>query len=314
MIALVALLLLQVGRPAPPARVQMGVGVTPDTVTVGEHFLVTVRVRAPLGARVEFPAAPDTGGSIEAVDPRRVDVVDDSAYHEERALYRLAAWDTGSVATTLGDVVVTAEGEVQRAPVGAVRVFVRSVLPADTALRVPKPARDIAAWRRPWWHWLVAGLAAAALIGVLLWWWLRRRRRRRRAAPDIDPFVWANEAFARIDALRLLDAGEAGRYVTLHADVLREYLARRIGVARRSLTTSEVSAVLAGREEIPQIRLATLLGESDLVKFAQQPVSVGRAREVGSEARTMVRAIQAGIEAAAQRAAETAAAAAVRAA
>ncbi|HET7583323.1 MAG TPA: hypothetical protein VFK13_00305 [Gemmatimonadaceae bacterium] len=310
MIGLLAFCLLQVPAPQPPARVQMGVGVSRDTVTVGDHFLVTVRVRTPLGARVVFPPAPDTGGAIEAADPRRVEVVADSLFHEERALYGLAAWDTGAVSTTLGDVVIENGGVEERAPVGPIRVYVRSVLPADTALRVPKPARDILPWTRPWWQWAVAALVAAAIIGVLLWWWLRRRRRRGAEPLVADPFAWATEAFARIDALRLLEAGEGGRYAALSADVLREYLARRTGIARRSMTSAELLGALAGREEIPQIRLTALLGETDLVKFARLPLSVTRARELGAEARTLVRAVQAGIDAAAQRAAAEAARAA----
>ena len=90
MIAATLLLVWQAVHTTPPARagfdsgaqqveaqvqqqaqepVQIGVGVRPDTVTVGEHFLMTVRVRAPKGAEIGFPVGPDSGAAVDAGDP-----------------------------------------------------------------------------------------------------------------------------------------------------------------------------------------------------------------------------------------------------
>ena len=82
-------------------------------------------------------------------------------------------------------------------------LFVRSVLPADSALRVPKPARPLLDVRapHPWWWWALAALAALALIGLGIWCWMRRRRGD--AAPTGDPFADAKAAFARMERLRL---------------------------------------------------------------------------------------------------------------
>jgi hypothetical protein len=276
-------------------RLQMGVAVRPETVTVGEHYLVSVRVRAPRGAAISFPVGPDSGHSVEAVDPRVITSAPETTVVDRTATYRLVAWDTGGQAAHLGSLVVTVNGVDRRIPITGDRVHVRSVLPADTSMQVPKPARDVIAAPRPWWYWLVAALVAAALLGLLIWWW-RRRRGRVQAVP-LDPMEDAQRAFARIDALGLLEAGERGRYVALNVEVLRDYLARRIPEALRSLTSTELLAAVRARREIPLQRLAPLLTETDLIKFARRPVTTDRARELAGEARAVVTGVEQAIQA-----------------
>jgi len=287
----VALALLQGGTSAPhtPPVVRYGITVRPETVTVGQHFEVLVRVRAPIGSTIIFPAAPDSGSSTEALDPRTVSTSDDTAAVEQSARYLLAAWDTGTVHPALDAVVVSMGETRRRIPLNGITVHVRSVLPADSALRVPKPARGVLEAAKPWWPWLVAALVALALLLLLLWWWLRRRRR---GPVELSAFERAEEAFAHIDALRLLEAGERGRFVALNVEVLREYLAERVDVASRSLTSTELLHALQDRRTVPSERLAPALAEADLIKFARRPVSTERARELSREVRAVVQDVE----------------------
>jgi hypothetical protein len=283
-------------------RVQMGVLVRPDTVTVGEHFQLLVRVRAPRGSQISFPPGPDSGLTVEAVDPREVRSSADSSVVEQTAMYTLVAWDTGSLGTRLGDLVVTTDGRDRRITITGDTVHVRSVLPADSALRVPKPARAVLAAGRPWWYWLLAAIAALALMGLLIWWW-RRRRGSSPAGADADAYQVALREFERIAALGLLEAGEPGRYVALNTDAVRDYLAARLGDAPRSFTSTELLASITGRAELDAPRLASLLTESDLIKFARRPVSEARARELGAESRGVVDGVEAAVKAEEERAA-----------
>jgi hypothetical protein len=286
-------------RPAsPPAAsaqstvpVQMGYTVEPDTVTVGDPFLVTVRIRAPLGASVGFPAGPDSGAAVEALDPKQERQGEDSTALEVTGGWRLAAWDTGDQLLRLGDVVVRLDGRERRIPLGALKVHVRSVLPADTAQRIPKPQRALFEFGRPWWHWLLAALAAVGIIGLFWWWWYRRRRRKK---GDVeDPFAEAEFEFDRVERLGLVEAGERGRHVALMVEVLRTYLARRIPEAHQSLTTSELLISVRESPTVPVNRLALILADADLVKFARRATTAERARELGAEARGIVAAVHA---------------------
>src|SRR4029077_18027233 len=99
-----------------------------------------------------------------------------------------------------------------------------------------------------------------------------RFRRRRKPPPAIgipvDPYERAEQEFARVEKLGLVEAGERGRYVALMVEVLRDYLAARYPSANLALTSTELVAVLRGERAIPYERVRRLLEEADLVKFA----------------------------------------------
>ena len=302
MIALaVSLLVALVQRPAQPAAppaaqepaiaVQMGFSVEPDTVTVGDPFRLTVRVHAPKGASVEFPAGPDSGAAVEALDPRQERQGPDTTALDVTATWRIAAWDTGNLPLRFGDIVVKLDNRERRIPLSALTVHVKSVLPADTAQRVPKPQRALFEFGRPWWYWLLAALAAIGLIG-LFWWWWHRRRKRGQGEVD-DPFADAEGEFERVERLGLVEAGERGRYVALMVEILRTYLSRSIPDAHPSLTTNELLINVRDNRLVPVNRLALVLADADLVKCARRATTAERARELGTEARGIVAAVHA---------------------
>lgn len=269
-----------------PFPVQAAVRVQPDTVHVGDPFIIEIGVRAPPGASIFFPEGPDTASVIQALDPTRVETSNDTNSVVSRASYRLAAWDTGVQLVQIADVTVRLGTVLRKVQIGMQQVYVQSVLPADTTLRVPKPERPIFDFGViPWWVWAL--IAAVALLLLLLWWWLRRKRR---PAPVvvIDPYDRATREFSRIEALRLVEAGERGRYSALMVEVLRDYLAARYAEAKLSLTSTELLYALRTERTVPQDSLARLLADTDLIKFARRPVNSERARELGAEARKIV--------------------------
>lgn len=281
-------------RPTPNGvaedRVRYGVTLSKDTVTVGEPFVLRVRVRAPAGADVRFPENPDTAGTVQARDPRLVTVADSVQALDVSAAYRLSAWDVGMQPIVLGDVSVTWEGAEARGqrtiPLGGVQVFVRSVLPADSTLRVPKPARPL--WEPrvfPWW--LLGVLLAAIALGLLLWWWWRRRRRPKPPVA-VDPYDRARREFNRVESMGLVDAGERTRYAALVVEVLRDYLAARYPEAGLSLTSRELVGAMRRKPAVNTEQLSRVLHEADLAKFAGWTLSEPQARALGADARAVV--------------------------
>lgn len=265
--------------------VRWSIVVHPDTVTVGEPFSVTLRVIAPAGATVSFPIAPDSAAAVQPLDPRVLSAAPGAAAMDRSVTYRLAAWDVGTLGLALPDVVVHTAGGDQGISLRNATVFVRSVLPADTSKRAPKPARDLLSARLfPWW--IVAVLAAIAMLAWLSW--RRRRKATASVALSVSPFERAEREFTRVAALGLVEAGERGRYVSLMVEVLRDYLWARYPVASLSLTTPELLRELADARALPHEQLGALLVETDLIKFARRPLTTDRALDLGREARAIV--------------------------
>jgi hypothetical protein len=268
-------------------RVESNLTLDRDTVRVGDPFRVFVSVRAPRGATIEFPTALDSSGTVQSIDPRAVFTQNDSTGFRQNAVYRVAAWDIGRQPIRLPDVTVRLGAASRAVSFPGHAIFVATVLPADSAQRIPKPARALFEHSLiPWWVWAL--IAAAALLLFGLWWWWRKRRRAQPEAVHIDPYVRAQRDFHRIDGLGLVEAGERSRYVALVVDVLREYIADRFTNAPLALTSTELLSATRQAATLPHDRLMRILNEADLVKFAKRPVSVDRARDIGQEARALV--------------------------
>jgi hypothetical protein len=274
------------GPSGPPFH--LGVDVRPDTVAVGEPFVVTIRVRAPRGTNVTFPIGPDSATAVEALDPRTVSTRAEPSAVEVTASYRLAAWDLGRQPIALAPVDVRI-GEADRVvALGDLVINVRATAPVDSGARIPKPARALFPARQPWWRaWALAGSILAVLLALWLlgrWW----RRRPRIIEGQADPLAVALQALSALDRLGLPDAGERGRYAALAVEIVRAYLARRLPEASLAHTSAEVLEMVRDDPRLPTERLRQLLVDSDLVKFAHRPVSPDQARTFAAEARALV--------------------------
>lgn len=264
--------------------VQLGFALDRDTVTVGDHVTLIVRVLAPAGAQFSFPAGPDTAHKegtypVALIGQRATTMRGDTAI----AGYRLAAWDVGEQQVNLPDIVVTYRGRKQLVPLAGINLFVRSVLPKDTLLRTPKPARDLISLASPdWKKWLPLLLL---LLLALAGWWLWRHYRRRAATP-LDPYSRAMAEFARVTKEHPPERDPA-RHVAAMVDVMRDYLAARVIGVRRSYTTSELLPKLVLSGEAGR-SLPSLLDRTDLVKFARATVTPEEAASGGQSARAVV--------------------------
>src|SRR5580704_4887547 len=82
---------------------------TPETVTVGDHFTVTVHVHVPadLAAVLRFPDGPDSSQSdVTGVIPVRRHDTHQGRFVDATATYVLSAWLTGRIGTSLGNLII----------------------------------------------------------------------------------------------------------------------------------------------------------------------------------------------------------------
>jgi hypothetical protein len=268
------------------SAVRVTASVSPDTVAVGQPVTLTVRVTAPFGSLLVFPEAVDSVGSVEPLDPVSVRPPASPAESEFVATYRLLAWKPGVTTVPLGPIQLEHDDGTELLTVPAPEVYVSSVLPADTALRDPRSAREIIASPPNRLGWVLGALAVVALAALAFW--LASRRRRAAAAPP-DPYVSAQRAFGRLGALDRSGAGEPARHVSTAADIVREYFAARDARATRGLTTPELIGVISEDPDVPARRVEALFTSCDLVKFAPQSADASMAEALVSEAESIVR-------------------------
>ncbi|HEX6576179.1 MAG TPA: hypothetical protein VF042_14525 [Gemmatimonadaceae bacterium] len=301
---------------APPASapstgipVQLAVSVTADTVTVGQRFNLILRVRAPEGSTIEFPTTVDSASSssitgMELIGKPAILTLPGTGANMMSAAYRLSMWDVGEQRIALPDIAVKYNGQTGYVSLADRHVFVRSVLPEDSAQRVPKPARPaIESVPFNWLPWVTALATVLAALGLWrLWIWYRRRR----SAP-LDPYAAAQREFARIEAMNLVAAGEGDRYAAMMSDVMRAYLARRVPEIERSHTSSELIAA-SGRIHSVASGLGELLWKTDLIKFAHATVAPDEATQLGRSSRDIVESVENHLTAEEERASEAKAA------
>lgn len=286
MIAIItALLVFLIQAGSPGVQVQAGTAVRPETTTVGQHFVATIRVRVPARTQVTFPGRPDSAAQVDSAGPVARTDSTANGFTESTANYVLAAWDTGPQPLGLDSVAITTPAGERFAALKGFQVYVRSVLPRDTALRKPKPFRPvvpIAAFN--WLPWLIAALVAL-ICAILAFIW---RKWRRRLARGLTPYELAEREFSRVESEHLIESGEPERYAVEMTGVMRVYLASVVPLAMRSATTHELATSLRRATTIPVQRLIDVLDATDLIKFARERSTADRAREIGAEARTIV--------------------------
>lgn len=297
--------------PVTEAAKRFGLTLTtsPETVTVGQHFTVTVRVHVPvaLQSAIQFPTGVDTvtqnantSVTTSIGIGQRHDAIA-GGFVDATQTYQLAAWDVGAVPIGLADLVI---GQTHVA-LATQPVFVRSLLPKDSIAKLraqPKAPRPLfrlivivrrVVHRAVQRHRLIATLIAILVVmlaGVLAWW--IRARRRNKAAELIDWAKWAHHEFERIEAMHLLEKGEPERHAILMTNVLRESLIHQFPTVRASATTRELAAVLQRESLIPAERALQLFERVDMFKFAGLDSEVVEARTIGHEDQAIVDEIE----------------------
>ncbi|MDQ8165446.1 MAG: hypothetical protein P3A28_06800 [Gemmatimonadota bacterium] len=263
-----------------------------DTVTVGDAFTVRIRIRAPKVATIRFPDVPASADAIEPVDPRAVEDGPPGDLLDRTATYRFVAWDVGSRGPVFEPVTITVAGQSRAIAVVVPPVFVRSLLPADSAGHEPRDARAPVPLPGRLWQFVFLGAIAVALL-VIYWRRWRRMRRERAAATGTDAWQDVRAAWQALDALKLDEAGEPGRHVIAHVDVLRHYLARRFPPVALTLNGGEATAVLADLDfPVPVPRVADLLARDSELRFAHAGIAPDEAVALAAEARDITAQVQ----------------------
>lgn len=254
---------------AAPASAQSArVAVLADSASAGAPFRVAVVVERPAGAQVTFPAGPL--GDAEVLDVERRPPAVRGTTRIDTALYRVLVFapDTARV----GPVPVRVGADTVLA--AAALVPVRSVLAGEAEPYEPAPVGGPPSFPSAVPFLVAFGLLAAVALWATVGFLIRSFRRP-------EPVVVVSPADAAIAQLVQLEReapgpsampAETEQHVVAVRDVLRRYLAARLGVRALEATTAELAARLAADARVPEAAAEAVraaLDPADLVAFAR---------------------------------------------
>ncbi|MGA7304361.1 MAG: hypothetical protein WBW88_05780 [Rhodothermales bacterium] len=273
-------LLLITGWATPGVAQSASVGISTDSVLVGERFHFTVNVHAKPGQVVLLPSLSQGSlpvGDVEFI--RRVSQPGPPA-STDSATYEVAVFGIDSALVGgLPIAVIKTDGDTLFFASPTVPVGIRSVVPEDAAGL--KDLAPLATFPLTLWPWIVGTVLALALAWFLVGYFRKRGSKKPAAldkiAPRIDPY---DEALGRLRSLADVHVDSEEDIQKYHdelSDILRTYIEKTLAVPALERTTGELLGALSQlsqvasdyvSEEVVQ-RVAETLGISDLVKFAK---------------------------------------------
>ncbi|MXX13395.1 MAG: protein BatD [Gemmatimonadetes bacterium] len=252
------------------AAVEFLTGVDRDTITIGDPFVLRLRVHRGVDDKAEiaygknFPQPFEirhTGGvETEQLKNGRVRETQDLVL----AIYQVGAFRVPPVSVHF----VNAEGDSGKITSQPIDVLVQSVRPEGTTdIRDVKPPWVIVA-QIPAWFWLAVGGLILLLAGLV--WYIYRRRHRPEVELPPPPINWLEE-LDRVGQLGLIERENYRQYYSLLSAVLRRCLEAKTPVHAVERTTFEIGRDLRAQAFDDQLVMAIedFLNEADRVKFAK---------------------------------------------
>jgi hypothetical protein len=263
-VAIWLLFLEPIGRPRADSPIpgggadrQLVVALDPDSVRVGEPFILGVTMRTDAPGEVRFPPTLTLTDELEQTGGAEVRASEDQL--EWRAYYPLVAWRAEQIQVpefSVGTLVAGADAP-SEVLVRPPAVEVLSVLPDSTEEELElREARPLLRIRGPTWLWLLLGLLALAP----LWWWWSRRLSPAGIGPPLGPAERALQALAELRGRSKRGELSGAELFDGIESALRGYVA-----ATRAWRPSQTLGAL-GRGDAG---LATALARSALARFAR---------------------------------------------
>lgn len=250
-------------------------------VTLGEAFILELRVAHPAGLNVEWPVVLDSISGIEVLDPGVQDTLatDDPSMVLRAQRFRVISFDSGRFdIPPVYFFFTTSSGKPDSAATEPFSITVQSVAVDTTqAIRDIKPLIELP----PDYTLLMYILGALLILGLLVWLLWRRYKNRPVALVTevksvIPAHILAISALESLESESLWQSGQVKAYHSRLTDILRKYLEDRWNLAAMESTSDELLQQSSSLGWDPELRegFERIIRLADLVKFAKyQPVA-----------------------------------------
>lgn len=259
-----ALLSSALNVPAEPP--QLATSFVPKRLTVGDQFVVVLKLTADNDVGIVGPAADSLGPFLVLGQQERTRA--HRGRNEHFYELRLAGFKPGSFVLPVFTFMVSQGDRVDTLRSDTLRVVISSVLPDNMT-----DINDLKAAEAFPNHWLwIIPLGLAALAGLGYWGWrlyLKLRKIREEIMSPLSPWDEALKALDQIPMAEWLDREQYKRYYYTLSEITKRYLERRFGFNAVEQTTTEIISSLK-RGKVPERDgFGQFLLQADLVKYAK---------------------------------------------
>ncbi len=266
--------------------------VVTEQVTLGTPFTIEILASYSSRKTLRWPVVLDLSPTLVELSRKSAALVEDGITRN-RLEVQLVALDTGrlelaSLAVELED----AEGSSVTIRSDAFSIEVHEVISSQGQAVRPLAAPFAVIVRQAYWRWKLA-IGGVLLVFLAIWIVAGRSMGESQAVKPVAIVLSPeDEAYAAFDKLEA--SGEMSLEITLAylrmSEILRRYLGRRFEIPALDLTSTEIRSRLSNVENSYQWlgALEDWLRTSDLVKFANLPVSAEEAGVSLQAARVLV--------------------------
>ena len=272
-ILLMAVVFAYADEDLPESPINFSVSISKDTLTIGDDFTVSLTADYPEELDLSQPVIKAAQSSFILKSEPVVETKTRANRKYDEYTFKLSVFETGELEIPIFEFFWYDEDDNQHTAVSpSEKIFVSSILPADTAgldikdIIGPKPLP------LRWWLYVLIGLVAAAvIIAVYL---LYRRKMKGMVIPEAPPEPPYDIAIRNLIQLKdknLPAKGKIKQYYIELSDIIRHYIQGRFDIVAVEATTYELKRVLK-HPELPRdksVEALSLLSRSDMVKFAK---------------------------------------------
>lgn len=252
-----------------------------DSISIGQHLIYELNLKAPEGFEIEWPVWPDSlPGQIEILSQGKVEKIplDKSGNIHLKQKVVLTSFDEGRKSISAiklrfkpkGDTThFTAESNPVSFAVVTVAVdTTQAFKPIIGPVKEPITFMEILPW-------LLAVLGLGLFIYGIFWYMKRRRKIlpaiKAFAKPQIPPYVVALEKLEELRYQKLWQTGQVKEHYTAMTDITRWYIEEQFKVNAVEMTTEEIldgiSPLKINADAVG--KLNEVLHLADFVKFAK---------------------------------------------
>ncbi|MCD6163339.1 MAG: hypothetical protein J7K40_13145 [candidate division Zixibacteria bacterium] len=257
----------------PESPINFNVSISQDTLTIGDAFTVNLTADYPEELKLSQPTIKAAQSSFILKSEPVIKTKTRNNRKYDEYTFKLSAFDTGELDIPAFEFFWYDKDDNQHTTSSpSKKVYVNSILPADTTgldikdIIGPKPLP------LRWWLYVLIGLAAAAVIIAiyLLYRWKMKGMILPEAPPE-PPYDIAIRNLIQLKDKNLPAKGKIKQYYIELSDIIRQYIQGRFDIIAVEATTYELKRKLK-HPELPRDKSAAVLSflnRSDMVKFAK---------------------------------------------